>query len=733
MWQFTIFSPNGKERTHSIETDGVSIGREEDNQIVLNDERVSRYHARVVRKNRSWWVEDLDSSNGVLVEGNPIQKSRLKNGAAFEIVDHRFVLTRSGDDGALAKETEDKQAVSDRQNKEKAVIPGARPEAVMVAIGEEAVLKEVRPAIMPASRERVSAKDEGAAMGDGKPSVEIVTQKGPRLLWLTGAIVGFVGVVIAILALRQEGSHEDSQGLVRVGDEDESVSVESPSKAVLESASDSPEGNAKETSAADRGQDKVGTAMEPPKAKAESMEWKLVDQFPVDADTRRIAFSPDLMHVISCVFRSGGARGEGIVDVMVDGLKVHELRGEIEEVTPRFSPDGTNWMVQARDLDGNPVLAMADRLLTLEGEPRQIETNRDFSQVGCVIRVGNEDRFYLNGKHVDSYSRIRDLKVSERGGRWAYIAAKVGVDSDSGSGSESAKVRVVSDRGAGSLCDEVKNLSFSADGSRMAHVEIIGGGGSTLMLDGEVLLESEGGEFLDICFSSVGSNVSHLMRTVEGRIAFGVEGREAWSAELEQNVDPAVGAVGWISKSVSAGRIVYSSGGDAVACLVQGGVAMVFLNGVQIASHPRVDLESARFSPDGECLAYVAMTDLSEVAEGGGGLLTQSGSESLFVGGTVIDTVRVEIIKSPMTGAMKLGGLSRVQFSPSGRRVAYVMDSYRDAQREQVVRVNGESPHQPGGDLGAIGWTDESTLRLVSRFSNGAPVVRLVSVKAESE
>ena len=49
-----------------------SIGRWEDNDIVIDDRWVSRHHAQVRREGESYVIQDLDSKNGTLVNGRRI-------------------------------------------------------------------------------------------------------------------------------------------------------------------------------------------------------------------------------------------------------------------------------------------------------------------------------------------------------------------------------------------------------------------------------------------------------------------------------------------------------------------------------------------------------------------------------------------------------------------------------------------------------------------------------------
>ncbi len=58
----------------------ITIGREEGNMLRLNDERVSRYHAKVQYDNGEIILTDLDSTNGTRVNGNIVQIRRLRIG-----------------------------------------------------------------------------------------------------------------------------------------------------------------------------------------------------------------------------------------------------------------------------------------------------------------------------------------------------------------------------------------------------------------------------------------------------------------------------------------------------------------------------------------------------------------------------------------------------------------------------------------------------------------------------
>ena len=71
----------------------VSLGRGEDNDIVIPHPSVSRSHARLARRDGSFVLTDLNSTNGSYVNNNQVQGSTVVgNGSEVRLGDIRFVL-----------------------------------------------------------------------------------------------------------------------------------------------------------------------------------------------------------------------------------------------------------------------------------------------------------------------------------------------------------------------------------------------------------------------------------------------------------------------------------------------------------------------------------------------------------------------------------------------------------------------------------------------------------------
>jgi pSer/pThr/pTyr-binding forkhead associated (FHA) protein len=63
------------EQSYSLSKDSCLIGRSPSVELILSDDTVSAVHARVWREGGRWWLEDLDSRNGTLLNQIPVAQS----------------------------------------------------------------------------------------------------------------------------------------------------------------------------------------------------------------------------------------------------------------------------------------------------------------------------------------------------------------------------------------------------------------------------------------------------------------------------------------------------------------------------------------------------------------------------------------------------------------------------------------------------------------------------------
>jgi pSer/pThr/pTyr-binding forkhead associated (FHA) protein len=73
MFKLVIQDDEGKTTVVPLIRDEITVGRKEGNTIRLTERNVSRHHARIVRGNGSITIEDLESYNGVRVNGSRIK------------------------------------------------------------------------------------------------------------------------------------------------------------------------------------------------------------------------------------------------------------------------------------------------------------------------------------------------------------------------------------------------------------------------------------------------------------------------------------------------------------------------------------------------------------------------------------------------------------------------------------------------------------------------------------
>ena len=78
---------------YSLMKDEISIGRGEDNDVVIPHASVSRQHARLMRRDGGFELMDLNSTNGSYVDDRQIRGSAfLSAGSQLRLGDIRFVL-----------------------------------------------------------------------------------------------------------------------------------------------------------------------------------------------------------------------------------------------------------------------------------------------------------------------------------------------------------------------------------------------------------------------------------------------------------------------------------------------------------------------------------------------------------------------------------------------------------------------------------------------------------------
>lgn len=92
----TIRLPQAGQQTYRIEKPLVNIGRQLSNDIIVEDKRVSRYHAQIkFQPDGQFAIYDLGSTNGITINNTPhMRQHTLHNGDQFTIGSYDFYFER---------------------------------------------------------------------------------------------------------------------------------------------------------------------------------------------------------------------------------------------------------------------------------------------------------------------------------------------------------------------------------------------------------------------------------------------------------------------------------------------------------------------------------------------------------------------------------------------------------------------------------------------------------------
>jgi hypothetical protein len=77
---FHVESETAGTFSKDFNVDHIQVGRDEHNELAINDPSLSRQHAFITRKGKKLFIHDLNSSNGTTVDGNPIIFAQITEG-----------------------------------------------------------------------------------------------------------------------------------------------------------------------------------------------------------------------------------------------------------------------------------------------------------------------------------------------------------------------------------------------------------------------------------------------------------------------------------------------------------------------------------------------------------------------------------------------------------------------------------------------------------------------------
>jgi pSer/pThr/pTyr-binding forkhead associated (FHA) protein len=157
----------------TLSKERTSIGRRSHNDVVIDNRAISGDHAVIVTILHDAFLEDLNSTNGTLVNGQPITKHFLQNNDVIELAKYkiRFLVESSGTAVGDAGQ-------STQQNKESGALS---VNATSMTTARKAAIKVISGA--NAGKEMILTK---ALTTIGRPGVQVaVISRRPQGYYLT--------------------------------------------------------------------------------------------------------------------------------------------------------------------------------------------------------------------------------------------------------------------------------------------------------------------------------------------------------------------------------------------------------------------------------------------------------------------------------------------------------------------------------------------------------------------
>jgi pSer/pThr/pTyr-binding forkhead associated (FHA) protein len=104
--KLVVLSSNFAGKEYELARPQMIIGRTDENDLVINHRSISRNHAKVVREPDSgrYTISDLQSSNGVRVNGNDYSKVELRRGDVVDLGHVRLRFVEPGEDFVFSRD-----------------------------------------------------------------------------------------------------------------------------------------------------------------------------------------------------------------------------------------------------------------------------------------------------------------------------------------------------------------------------------------------------------------------------------------------------------------------------------------------------------------------------------------------------------------------------------------------------------------------------------------------------
>ena len=100
MLKIVLMLKNTVMKTLETDKETITIGRNDNSDIQINNLGASKKHAAITRQNGSYFIEDLNSTNGTLLNNEPITKAGLSGKDVITIGKHTLFVSIQKDRSA---------------------------------------------------------------------------------------------------------------------------------------------------------------------------------------------------------------------------------------------------------------------------------------------------------------------------------------------------------------------------------------------------------------------------------------------------------------------------------------------------------------------------------------------------------------------------------------------------------------------------------------------------------
>jgi serine phosphatase RsbU (regulator of sigma subunit) len=208
MAELTIAGGDGSKQRYPLSKETVTVGRARSSDVFLPDQWLSRHHAEIRRRGDEFYLSDLASKNGTLLNGERVgDERRLRHGDVISLGEHHLTFVLRPDEARTEEETDlqGTRMFSARDLSEVPTRPGSdaedlrRQNRVLLALSNAArellahrPLEELFHKVLTLLFEAVPAQRGAILLLEGEPPEPVVkateSRQGPPLTRVSRSI-----------------------------------------------------------------------------------------------------------------------------------------------------------------------------------------------------------------------------------------------------------------------------------------------------------------------------------------------------------------------------------------------------------------------------------------------------------------------------------------------------------------------------------------------------------------